>query len=256
MAYIKEEMRFKNAWEIREYHTARYGAPGQERVKRKKPTPEQMELVNRLNRERVARWKLREHFDVDDYFSLLTYGKQERPPDMEAAKEDFRKFIRAVRREYKKRGVVLKWMRNIEVGTRGGWHVHIILNRIPDTDIILRAAWGHGKVVSQLLYEKGEFAQLAAYITKTPKTDSRLTQSDYSASRNLPLREPDKKVYRHWKHWRGIEKIRIPEGFYLDRDSYYEGINRVTGYEYRRYTLLRIRGDGHGLQSRHIHRGG
>lgn len=241
MAYKKKEMRFKNAWEVMEYHTARYGAPGQKRVKRKKATPEQMELVNRLNRERIARWKLREHFNVNDYFTDLTYRKEERPPDMKMAKRDFSKFIRIVRREYHKRGKILKWMRNIEVGTKGGWHIHIIINRIPDTDLILRRAWEKGKVINQVLYEWREFAELAAYITKTPKTDKRLKESDYSASRNLPLRKPEEKIYRHWKHWRDIERIRIPEGFYLDRDSYREGINPITGYEYRRYTLLRAR---------------
>ena len=241
MGYKKKEMRFKNAREIMEYHTARYGAPGQQRIKRKKPTPEQMERINQMNRERVARWKLREHFDVNDYFTLLTYRKEARPPDMNEAKEDFRKFIRKDRDEYRKRGKVLKWMRNIEVGTKGGWHIHIVLNRIPDTDLIIRKAWQKGKAVSQLLYEKGEFAELAAYITKTPKTDKRLKETDYSASKNLPLPDPDIKTYKHWKTWKDIEKVRIPEGFYLDKDSYFEGINPLTGYKYRRYTLLRIR---------------
>ena len=129
-------------------------------------------------------------------------------------------------------------MRNIEVGTKGAWHIHIIVNRIPDTDIILREAWEHGKVVSQLLYEKGEFAELAAYITKTPKTDPKLRESSYSTSKNLPLKEPEEKVYRHWKTF---HKIRIPEGYYLDKESYHEGINPVTGYKYRTYTLLEIR---------------
>lgn len=241
MGYKKKEMRFKYAREVMEYHTARYGAPGQKRIKRKKHTPEQMEQINRLNRERIARWKLREHFDVNDYFSALTYRKEERPSGMSGAKEDFRKFIRIVRKEYKKRGMELKWMRNIEVGTRGAWHVHIIVNRIADTDLILKKAWKKGKVINQLLYEKGEFASLAAYITKTPKTDQRLQESHYSASRNLPLRDPIEKTYRHWKTWKDIEKVRIPEGFYLDKDSYVEGINPFTGYKYRRYTLLRVR---------------
>lgn len=246
MAYVEKKQVFANAIEVVDYHTARYGAPGQKRVKRKKPTPEEMERVNQMNRERLARWRLWEHFDVDDYFTLLTYKKEARPPDMGAAKEDFRKFVREVRKEYAKRGAALKWMRNIEVGSKGAWHVHVIVNRIPDTDVILNKAWEHGKVVSQLLYEKGGFQQLAAYITKTPKTDKRLKESNYSTSRNLPLPEPKKKIYRHWKHWRDIEKVKVPEGFYLD--SYHEGINPVTGYLYRRYILLRIRRESHGIR--------
>lgn len=237
MAYKKKTYRFKNAIEVEENHSARYGAPGQERQKKRSPTPEQMERQNQYNREKKARRKLRAHFDVNDYFSCLTYRKEERPPDMEAAKKHFTDFMKEVRKQYKKRGSPVKWMRNIEVGTKNGWHIHLIINRIPDTDIILKEAWKHGKVKNELLYEKGEFAELAAYITKTPKTDSRLREADYSASKNIPIPEPKEKIYLHWKTWK---EPKIPDGYYLDKDSYHEGINPVTGYKYRTYTLIRL----------------
>ena len=238
MSYEEKTIRFKNAIERVEYHSARYGAPGIPRQKKKQPTPEQMEKHNQHNRERLARWKLRANMEVNDYFVTLTFRKDARPTDMEEAKNRWQRFIRKVRKEYQKRKYELKWMRNIEVGTRGAWHIHVILNRIPDTDLIIRVAWEWGRVVSQLLYEKGEFAQLAAYITKTPKTDPRLREASYSASRNLPVPEPEKKIRKRWKTW---GKIRIPKGFYLDQDSFREGINPYTGYKYRSYTLLRVR---------------
>ena len=147
---------------------------------------------------------MREHFQENDYFSDLTYRRDDRPVDMEMAKEHFRKFIREVRREYRKRGCELKWMRNIEVGTKNGWHIHLIINRIPDTDIILKEAWPHGKVINDLMYEKGSFAELASYITKTP----------------------------------------IPKGYYLDKSSLQEGINPYTGYRYRSYSLLPLQDGG------------
>lgn len=137
MSYMCKRMRFRNAIEVYEYHTAKYGAPGQERQEKKKATPEQMAKRNRYNRERLARWKIRNNFDVDDYFTRLSYEKDKRPESMEEAKEDWKAFLQILRREYKKRGAELKWMRNIEVGTRGAWHIHIIVNRIPDTDVIL-----------------------------------------------------------------------------------------------------------------------
>lgn len=238
MSYTGKRYHFKNAIEVEEFHTARYGAPGQSRMKRRKPTPEQMEKINQYNREKLARRKLREHFDIHDYFTDLTYRRGERPADMKAAKADFRKFIREVRRQYKKRGYELKWMRNIEVGTKNGWHIHLVINRCPDTDVILAEAWKKGKVINELMYAKGEFRDLAAYITKTPKTDPRLKDASYSASKNLPVPEPEKKVYKKWNTWKGI---RVPKGFYLDQDSVHEGINPVTGYPYRHYTLLRIK---------------
>ena len=87
------------------------------------------------------------------------------------------------------------------------------------------------------LYEKGEFAQLAAYITKTPKTNPRLKEANYSTSRNLPVPPPEKKIVHGWKL---SDKIRVPKGYYLDKQSLREGVNPVTGYGYRTYTLLKL----------------
>ena len=235
--YKKKIYEFANAIEVQEYHTAKYGAPGQERIKKKKPTPEQVEKINQEQKERKARHRLRKYFDTNDYFTCLTYARDSRPLDMTAAKEDFRKFLKRIRGEYKKRGAPLYWMRNIEVGTKGGWHIHMVINRIPDTDVILAKAWTHGRTVNQLMYEKGEFRELAGYITKTPKTDPRLRETNFNSSRNMPLPEPKQKIYRRWKTWR---EIKPPKGFYLDQDSVSEGTNPVTGYPYREYTLLRL----------------
>ena len=239
MAYKKKIYRFKNAIEVEEYHTGRYGAPGQKRQKREKPTPEQVERINQRNKEKTCRRRLRAHFDVNDYFTDLTYAKNARPPDMDTAKKHFRDFIRIIRKEYRKRGEDLKWIRNIEVGRRDAWHIHIVVNRIADTDIILRKAWRHGRVVNELLYEKGEFKDLAAYITKTPQTDSRLRETSYSTSRNLPIPVPEERIYNRWKTWSA--EPRVQKGFYLDRESCHEGINPITGYRYRVYTLLRYK---------------
>ena len=157
MAYKKKTWEFRRAIEVMEYHTARYGAPGQKREKRKKPTKEDMEKVNQYTKERKARHRLRTYFYKNDYFSCLTYRVDARPPDMQAAKRDWSEALKIIRREYKKRGEQLFWMRNIEVGTKGAWHIHLAINRIPDTDVILKKAWTKGKVVNQLLYEQGEY---------------------------------------------------------------------------------------------------
>ncbi len=243
MSRITKTYRFKNAIEREETHKGRYGAPGMKRKKKEKPTPEQMEKLNQYNREKTARRKLWQYFEPGDYFSDLTCTKDDRPVDMGMAKAWFSKFIRKLRKEYRKRGHELKWMRNIEVGTRGAWHIHLVVNRIPDTDLLLAAIWEHGRVHSQLLYDKGGFRKLAAYITKTPKTDSRLKESSYSASKNLPIKEPEVK---ETSGKRKPGKIRVPAGWYLDQESVHEGINPVTGYYYRHYTLLRIRRKGGG----------
>lgn len=144
MAFTKKIYRLKKGIEVEEYHSAKYGAPGQERRPKKKLTPEQMEKQNQTNREKKARRKLREHFQEEDYFSDLTYRKDARASGYGGRQEQFSKCIRQVRKEYRKRGYELKWIRNVEVGTKNGWHIHVIINRIPDTDIILQggmAVW-------------------------------------------------------------------------------------------------------------------
>ncbi|MBR6849061.1 MAG: hypothetical protein IKM88_02325 [Lachnospiraceae bacterium] len=241
MSYKRRTFRFPNAIEVEEYHTARYGAPGQSRQKKQKATPEQMEKKNQRKKEDSCRRKLRNNFQVNDFYVTLTYAPEERPEDMAAAKKDFQKLIRPLRKEYASSGAKLKWIRNIEVGTRGGWHIHMVINRIPGTDILLQRLWKKGRVHYQLLHDKGEFRDLATYLTKTPKTDPRLKEASYSTSRNLPVPDPEEKIVGS-RTWR--KKPYIPDGWYLDKASFYEGINPVTGYPGRRYTLLRIPVDG------------
>ena len=73
-----------------------------------------------------------------------TYRQDERPGDMAAALKDFQKAIRKVKTEYKRQGRELFWIRNIEKGTKGAWHIHIIVNEIGNTMSILQNAWPHG----------------------------------------------------------------------------------------------------------------
>ena len=58
--------------------------------------------------------------------------------------KDFQKAIGKVRAQYKKRGQELFWIRNIERGTKGGWHIHLVVNEIGDTASILQKAWKKG----------------------------------------------------------------------------------------------------------------
>ena len=235
MARVKKTTSTRMGMVVEEYQHGRYGAPGNKREQKRALTPEEMQRQNQWQKEKRTWVRLMHYFEKNDYFMTLTYHKEERPADMKEAKEHFRRFRERVRKEYKKRGYELRWIRNIEVGSKGAWHIHVIVNRIPDADIILRAAWPYGKMVSQLMYEQGSFRDLAAYITKTPRTDRRLKESDFDCGRNMPLPEPDKKVYKHWR-----KEILIPRGYYLDKDSLREGRNPVTDYPYRVYALIRI----------------
>lgn len=225
--------RFKNAIEVYEYLDGRYGARGAPRKKKKNITPELIKKRNQWNKERKARHLLQEYFQENDYFSDFTYKRENRPSDLKESGQQFAEAIKIIRREYRKRGEELRWISNHEVGTKGAWHIHVCINRIPDTDIILKKAWPYGMVNNKLMYEQGGFAELAKYITKTPETDTRLKESRYSHSRNMPLPEPEKEIVYT------LGEPKEEEGFYLDKPSFHEGDNPFTGYKYRYYTLLK-----------------
>lgn len=240
-------LRGGDVYAVEEYHDGRYGAPGMPRQKKKKPTKEDMQKVNDMNKARLCQYRLIQYFTSGDYFATLTYKASERPPDMETAKQHFRKLIRYIRKECKKRGSPLFWIRNIERGTKGAWHIHLVINRIPDTARILEDAWNYGGIyLTQLKkskYHSEDFAELAAYITKgthtrEKKTDGseaapRIKEASYSTSRNMPLPEPRKKKLARWP-----KEVKPKKGYYIAR--IHEGINPKTGYKYRRYTLIRL----------------
>jgi len=252
MSWLRKTYRFRNETEIEEYHNGRYGAPGQERAGKGKPTPEQVEKVNRRNREKLSRRRMRMYFRERDLFVTLTYRVDARPADMETAKKHFQDFAKKAGRAYRKQGIPFRWIRNIENGTRNAWHVHLVMNRIPDIDLVVADAWPHGRVDLRPCSTEGDWSKLAAYLTKTPATEPRLREASWSSSRNMPLPEPEKRVVYRWETW---GDVRIPKGFYLDKKSYHEGINPVTGYKYREYTLVRtIRKEEKHVGGKRIHR--
>lgn len=230
--------------EVHEYLDGRYGAPGEKRRKKKKATPEDIRKRNQWNRERKVRHKLRRWFKKDDWFMTFDYEVKKRPADMEEAKEHFRELMKEIRKLYKKYGVTLRWMRNIEVGTRNAWHIHMILPKLPrEAGIVeeLNLIWKYGAVTPKLLFVKGNFRKLANYITKRPDNEPRLKEASYSASRNMPVEEPDKETFCRW-----VKNPKPIKGYYIDKednpdteDGIYEGENPVTHCKYRYYTMVK-----------------
>lgn len=217
------------------------------RQKKRKPTKEDMQKVNAMNKARLCQYRLIQYFTSGDYFATLTYKVSERPPDMKTALKHWDKLIRTIRREYRKRGTPLFWIRNIERGTKGAWHIHLVITRIPDTAHILEEAWPYGGIyLTQLKkskYYSEDFAELASYITKSEHTREkkadgseaapRIKESSYSTSRNMPLPEPHPEKLKRWP-----KEVKPKKGYYIAR--IHEGINPKTGYKYRRYTLIRL----------------
>lgn len=246
--------------EVEEFHDGRYGAPGERRSAKRKPTPEQVQQVNAREKAKRCRHRLLEYFTGGDLFATLTYEVGKRPENMEEALKDFSRMMTKVRKEYKKRGKELFWIRNIERGTKGAWHIHLVINETGDTASILEEAWRKGGIYictlknNSRLYSP-DFAQLASYMTKDEHTvelkndgqraKRRISESSYSTSRNMPLPEPKVDKLKRWKN-----VVTPKKGYVIDR--IYEGVNPVTGYLYRRYTM--VKGDRNG--SKHLYRNG
>lgn len=240
-------LRGGNILEIEEYHDGNYGAPGKGRQKKKKPTKEQVAYINQLNKARRCRLRLLEYMNEGDYFGTWTYRKSERPPDMAAALKDFDRAIRKVRAWYRKQGYELFWIRNIERGTRGAWHIHFVMNRIPRAAEVITGAWTHGGTyiteIRSSEFRDEDFTRLGNYLTKSEKTREakadgspgkpRIREASYSHSRNMPLPEPEVDKLRRWK-----KELKAKNGYYIAR--IHEGINPATGYKYRRCTMIRL----------------
>lgn len=249
MAIKRKEYRFRKGdiLDIEEYHDGKYGDPGGKRLKRRKATPEDMIRVNKWNKEKRCRQRLLCYFKPGDLFITWTYRVDARPPDMAEALKDFQKAMRYVRREYKKRGYRVFWIRNIERGTRGAWHIHLIINEIGDSASIIQKAWDKGGVwietLKQFKYYDEDFSKIAAYITKDEhsvetKADGtpgkpRIREASYNTSRNMPLPEPHVDKLVRWK-----KEVKPKKGYYIAR--IWEGINPKTGYKYRRVTQIRL----------------
>lgn len=251
--------------DVEEFYEGNYGAPGKGREKKKKPTPEQMQKVNAMNKQKRCRQRLLQYFDAGDCFATWTYEKEKRPASMLQALKDFQEAIRDVRKEYRKRGKPLYWIRNIERGTKGAWHIHLVVTENGETASILQRAWTHGGTYTEEIRKNSriydeDFTKLASYMTKDERSREkkedgslgkpRLKEASYSTSRNMPLPEPEVDRLARWQ-----KEPHVKKGYRLL--SVQEGRNPATGLRYRRYTLLRMLGKEEKDADRgHLHRNG
>lgn len=263
MAYRHDTYKYKNKKIIEHEfkYAGRYGAKGEKRAQRKKATPEQMKKQNQYNREKLVLRKMRNNFKRGDLWITLKLKKGERVSAQEILKIR-EKFLRQLRGVYKKRGRALKYMCRIEIGERGGIHIHILVNRIkgtPGTAEVISQIWGRltgGHVNYAPVYEEGHFKDLADYLVKKPKEEitgqltlfgteeERKIFSEYTCSKNLELPEKETHDYKHWTLRKLVENGQEPKpGYYIDRDSIRHGKNRYTGMSYYYYTEIRLERD-------------
>ncbi len=238
-------------------HPGKYGAKGEKRAKRKKATSEQIKRQNQINRENYVRRLINKNFYPNDLWVTLKYPKGTRKPYY-VVKKDFDNFIKRLRREYGKRCEELKYIYRIEIGSQGGIHIHLLLNRIEAADLLVQKQWGNLLNFTPL-YSDGDFKKLASYLTKPvveEVTDEAYKQLElfehvndedikkmakYNPSRNLVKPEPVTKEYKRKTVKKIVDEGPVARpGYYIEKDSVYIGINQYTGMSYICYTEIRL----------------
>ncbi|EOS75696.1 MAG: hypothetical protein OSJ60_01830 [Lachnospiraceae bacterium] len=254
MAHWLDTFRFPNSMEHEIKWIGKYGAKGEKRAARHRATPEQIKKQNQANREKYVRRLIKANFFPDDLWITLKYPKGKRKPLWEV-KKDFTNFVSRLRYRYEKRGHMLKYIYRMEVGKRGGIHIHMIIPRIRggDADLLAQEAWKKcGRIHFESIYEYGGYEKLANYIVKQPDEEvekqlslfpeeERKELLSYNSSRNLIRPEPERKYYRRWTVKKLTEEGPKPHpGYYIDKNSIRSGKNKYTGMSYLCYTECRI----------------
>ena len=250
--YIRDKYVFPKSIEYEYKFKGNYGAKGEKRRPKVKPTEEQIQKQNQKHKEKQCRRLIKLNFDRGDIWATFLYPKGTRKPIAEI-KDDFKRFIRKLRTRYKARGQDLKFVYRIEIGSKGGIHIHMIANRIDGEDLMMQELWQQGRVSFERFGgEEEDYEKLANYIVKAPN-EEQLKQIkaihdkdekaliSYSSSRNLIRPEPERKEYSR----RTVRKLITDgpcatKGYYIDKSSIYHGINPYTGMSYFYYREIKI----------------
>lgn len=243
MPYWKEVWRAGKIIEIMKYHSARYPCVGERRGKKITPTCQTQEKVNVRQAIKNLRRLMNANFCDRDYLITLDYKTDQRPGDSREMQEHMTEFLKKLRKVYKQTGAVLKYIYVKERGPRGAAHIHMMLSECGDRNIaaVLKECWTRGGIHIDPLNTDGQYAAIAEYFSKyadkTIKTEGELVGKRYYPSRNLDRPEPKKKIIRGVNTY--YESIRIPEGYYLEKDSVISG-RTADGYDYFSYTLHKL----------------
>lgn len=255
--YMKVTYDCGGIMDVQLYYPGNYGAPGKPRCRKQKRTPEDIARQNHTNRVNKVRRIILTNFRKGDWHLTLNYRKNERPETIEQAKDNLRKFLDGMRKVYKKSGYTFKYIGVTEIGKRGqALHHHLIIEDIKEmgTVQLVKQLWTHGGTFWSAMYEEGDFRDLASYIVK--KETKVGTWSTYTRSRgNLKEPKVDRQPMKR-KTW--PEHPWIKKGYIMIKDSLVDGINPVTEYPYRHYSMRRIQNvTGKEIQENarnHLHR--
>lgn len=243
MPYMQETAVAGKTVEVYKYHSCRTsGKKGEPRAQNRKPTPEQMEKANERNAIKKLRLTIAENFTESDAHIVLTYKKNNRPTTEEARK-NIEKFLRDLRRYYKKQEMELKYIVVTEY-LNVGIHHHLIINSIDTREIT--KLWPHGRPHITYLDSEGTYEKLAEYLVKetrkTFKDDNAVMKKRWSCSKNLKQPVIKKKVIKREK-W--AKEPKPKKGYYIQKDSVVNGTHNYNGYEFpfQFYRMIKYEND-------------
>lgn len=233
MPYIKKTVKAGRTMEVYKYHSYRYQSKSAARGRMFARTAEPQRKQNRKNAENRLRWKINANFKEGDYFITLTYKRELRPGTLKEAKAELGRFLRKVRREYRKHGKELRFISVSESGKNGGIHHHLIVNGDIEANEIVRL-WGFGHPAVKFLDGSGDYSRLAGYLVKeTAGTNEAI---GYSCSRNLILPEITTEVITRADSWK--EAPKAVKGYVLTGEP--ESGVTETGFPYQHYVMHEI----------------
>lgn len=206
-------------------------------------TPEAVKKYNQIVREREITRIANANFRKGDWYITLKYAKEERPT-VEGARKHKSQFLRVLRELFYREGKKIKYIFTTEIGERGGIHHHMLLcyaDILKVQDLWKKVTKGSGNLHFELTYGM-DLSNLAKYfvgercssMTKGENTK----EKRYSCSQGLKRPTPSKPKWIEATSWRE-EPVAI-KGYYIDKNSLYEGVNPVTGRGYQFYRMVKL----------------
>ncbi len=249
MPYIKETCIAGNTIEVRKYYSPRYGVKGEKRKKRLKPTEESVKRANVRKAETDLRRLMNHNFDKKAWSVTLTFRRQ---PSLEELQKAVARFTRKLRtiakrnqeKNTKKEQSEMKYIYVLGIGPRRR-HAHMLITGLTAEEI--SDAWEEGHMSHQRVYSDNLRDLASYYIKNAEESRKHLIEAGLSpgrrwnGSRNLIKPEPQKEVIKANSY---KTDIRCPKGYYIDKDTIYEGVSSFTGLEFFEYTLIRMEGTG------------
>lgn len=244
--YFRKVVEAGNTREVYNYISGRVGRSGNGAGMTKEESTAAMKKYHEKRATDRCRQLINANFGPGDLWLRFSFPKGTRK-SAEEVRADIKKFIRVLRRLYKKEGRTMKYIYSVGIGSRGGMHFHMVASKLLDTEKILNAwqdliggsAGGFPSGDLKFLWRDGHYEKVASYLIENSRqqrgTERQVYAKRFCQSQNLT--EPKETITRsRSKHWHSQPKI--PAGWILAGEVY-NGAN-PWGYPYQSYTLIRV----------------